>query len=82
MEIKAIYNPRRGETPLWDFPEGTLYKREYAAFILSQALGWSLIPPTVIRDGPYGIGSMQWFVETIDRTGPYLQIKDLPLQDL
>ncbi len=61
-EIKAIYKPRRGETPLWDFPGGTLYQREYAAFLVSQALEWYLIPPTVIRDGPFGIGSMQWFV--------------------
>ena len=75
-EVKAIYKPRRGETPLWDFPDGTLYKREHAAFMVSQALEWRLIPPTVIRDGPYGIGSMQWFVDTKSDTGPYLQIKD------
>lgn len=61
--IKAIYKPRQGERPLWDFPDGTLYTREYAAFLVSQALGWELVPPTVIRSGPYGIGSMQWFVE-------------------
>jgi uncharacterized repeat protein (TIGR03843 family) len=75
-EVKAIYKPRQGETPLWDFPEGTLYKREYAAFMVSQALDWRLIPPTVIRDGPYGIGSMQWFVDTKSNADPYLQIKD------
>jgi len=63
-EFKAVYKPRQGEAPLWDFPDGTLYKREYAAFIVSQALEWYLIPPTIIREGPYGIGSMQWFVET------------------
>ena len=66
-EIKAIYKPRRGEVPLWDFPDGTLYRREYAAFMVSQALKWDLIPPTVIRDGPFGIGSMQWFVGTMNR---------------
>jgi hypothetical protein len=75
-EIRAIYKPRQGEAPLWDFPDGTLYKREYAAFILSEALEWHMIPPTVIRDGPYGIGSMQWFVEAESRTEPYLKIKD------
>jgi hypothetical protein len=75
-KLKAIYKPRQGETPLWDFPDGTLYKREYAAFIVSQALEWYLIPPTVIRDGPYGIGSMQWFVDTSKGTGPYSPIKD------
>ena len=63
LEVRGIYKPRRGEIPLWDFPDGTLYKREYAAFIISEALEWHLIPPTVIRSGPYGIGSMQWFVD-------------------
>ncbi len=67
-EIKTIYKPRRGETPLWDFPDGTLYKREYAAFLVSQALEWYLIPPTVIREGPFGIGSMQWFVDSMRGT--------------
>jgi hypothetical protein len=59
---KAIYKPRRGEIPLWDFSDGTLYKREYAAYLVSQALKWPFIPPTVIRDGPYGIGMLQWFI--------------------
>lgn len=61
----AIYKPRRGEAPLWDFPEGTLYRREYAAYLLSRLLGWPDIPPTVIRDGPYGIGSLQLYVDAI-----------------
>ena len=59
----AIYKPRDGEAPLWDFPTGTLYKREYAAYLLSQTLGWDIIPFTIIRDGPYGIGSVQQFVD-------------------
>lgn len=59
----AIYKPRDGEAPLWDFPRGTLYQREYAAYLLSQVLGWDFIPPTVIREGPHGIGSVQKFVE-------------------
>jgi hypothetical protein len=75
-EVKAIYKPRLGEFPLWDFPDGTLYKREYAAFVVSQALEWHLVPPTVIRDGPHGIGSMQWFIETVIGARPYLTIKD------
>ena len=62
-ESLAIYKPRDGEAPLWDFPRGTLYKREYAAYLLSQILGWDIIPFTIIRDGPYGIGSVQQFVE-------------------
>ena len=53
---RAIYKPRRGEIPLWDFPDGTLHKRECAAYLLSQALNWQMIPPTIIREGPYGIG--------------------------
>lgn len=59
----GIYKPRDGESPLWDFPSGTLYKREYAAYLLSQHLGWDFIPYTTIRDGPYGIGTVQLFVE-------------------
>ncbi len=59
----GIYKPRDGESPLWDFPSGTLYKREYAAYLLSQHLGWDFIPYTIIRDGPYGVGTVQLFVE-------------------
>ncbi|MEO6987041.1 MAG: SCO1664 family protein [Aquihabitans sp.] len=59
---RAIYKPHAGEQPLWDFPDG-LYRREVGAYHLAQALGWDLIPPTVERDGPHGVGSVQWFVE-------------------
>lgn len=59
----AVYKPRRGERPLWDFPAGTLYLREYAAFVTSQALGWPFIPATVLREGPFGVGSVQLFVD-------------------
>ena len=62
-ESLAIYKPREGEAPLWDFPSGTLYKREYAAYLLSEVLGWNIVPFTVIRDGPHGIGSVQQFVD-------------------
>ena len=62
-ECRAVYKPRDGEIPLWDFPRGTLYKREYAAYLLSQILGWDFIPLTIIRDGPHGVGSLQLFVE-------------------
>ncbi len=57
----AVYKPGRGERPLWDFPPG-LYRREIAAFRLSEALGWGLVPLTVPRDGPLGEGSLQLFV--------------------
>ena len=67
----AIYKPRKGEIPLWDFPSGTLYKRECAAYLLSRILGWDFIPLTVIRDGPHGIGSAQWFVDHDPRENYY-----------
>jgi uncharacterized repeat protein (TIGR03843 family) len=60
----AVYKPARGERPLHDFPDHTLYRREAAAYELSQALGWDLVPPTVVReDAPLGPGSLQVFVE-------------------
>jgi hypothetical protein len=59
----AIYKPRNGEAPLYDFPDGTLYLRECAAYVLSRLLGWDLVPPTVIRDGPHGVGSVQLYIE-------------------
>ena len=62
-ELLAVYKPRRGETPLWDFPEGTLCLRELAAYLVNANLGWELIPPTVVRKGPHGFGSVQLFVE-------------------
>jgi len=58
---RAIYKPIRGERPLWDFPPG-LHRREAAAWQLSQALGWELVPPTVVREAPLGEGSLQQFV--------------------
>jgi hypothetical protein len=63
LECLAIYKPQRGERPLWDFPQGTLCLREYAAFVVSQALGWELVPPTVLREGPHGLGSLQLYVD-------------------
>ncbi len=59
----AIYKPRRGERPLWDFPDGTLCQRETAAFVVSEALTWHIVPPTVLRDGPQGSGMVQLFIE-------------------
>jgi uncharacterized repeat protein (TIGR03843 family) len=62
-DFQAVYKPTRGEQPLWDFPEGSLAKREVAAYLVSQALGWELVPPTVYRrKGPVGPGSLQYFV--------------------
>src|SRR5688572_29148971 len=60
----GIYKPRRGERPLWDFPRGTLCQREAAAYLVSTALGWNLVPPTVLRDAePPGVGSIQLFID-------------------
>jgi hypothetical protein len=59
----AIYKPEQGEAPLWDFPIGTLFQREYAAYILSRFLGWRFVPPTIIRNGPHGIGTVQLYIE-------------------
>jgi uncharacterized repeat protein (TIGR03843 family) len=60
--VRAIYKPRRGERPLWDFPSG-LDHREVAAYELSEALAWDLVPRTILRDGPLGMGSLQQFVD-------------------
>jgi uncharacterized repeat protein (TIGR03843 family) len=64
QQMRAIYKPRRGERPLWDFPSG-LDHREVAAYELSHALGWDLVPLTVLRDGPLGTGSVQAFVDAV-----------------
>jgi len=63
QETLGIYKPRRGERPLFDFPAGTLHRREAAAYLLSESLGWGLVPPTVLRTGPYGPGSVQLFID-------------------
>jgi len=63
-DVGAVYKPRRGERPLWDFPDGTLFLREVAAYEVSRALGWGVVPVTVFRpDGPLGPGALQRFVE-------------------
>ena len=70
---QAIYKPVRGERPLWDFEPG-LHRREVAAYLLSEAMGFGVVPPTVLReDGPLGIGSLQWFV---DRRPPRALLHD------
>ncbi len=61
--LQAVYKPISGERPLWDFEEGTLAAREYAARLVSDALGWSVVPPTLLRDGPAGPGMVQLWCE-------------------
>jgi hypothetical protein len=63
LEVAAVYKPRRGERPLWDFPQGTLCEREVAAYEVSRALGWGIVPVTIMRDGPLGEGAVQRFVD-------------------
>ena len=61
--LEAIHKPRIGERPLDDFPDGTLSRREVAAYLVSEASGWDVVPPTVLRDGPFGEGMLQAFIE-------------------
>jgi hypothetical protein len=63
LEVMAVYKPQRGERPLWDFPDGTLCYREVVAYLVAKSLGWYLVPPTVLRNGPNGLGSLQLFIE-------------------
>jgi uncharacterized repeat protein (TIGR03843 family) len=76
-EVLAVYKPRAGERPLWDFPSGTLCQREVAAYAVSELLGWGLVPPTVLRDGPMGAGSVQLFVHH-DPACHYFMLVDDP----
>ncbi|MFM9708261.1 SCO1664 family protein [Streptomyces galilaeus] len=62
-EAACVYKPVAGERPLWDFPDGTLAQREVAAYEVSEATGWGLVPPTVLREGPYGEGMCQLWIE-------------------
>jgi uncharacterized repeat protein (TIGR03843 family) len=59
----CVYKPIAGERPLWDFPDGSLAAREVAAYLVSEATGWGLVPPTVLRDGPYGEGMCQLWIQ-------------------
>ncbi|MDG0867526.1 SCO1664 family protein [Candidatus Lucifugimonas marina] len=85
--IYGIYKPQAGERPLRDFPSGTLHNRERAAYLVSQKLGWPRIPPTVIRSGPHGEGSVQLFIdgapipEGEDEPENYFSLRDDRLDD-
>jgi len=61
--LEVIYKPVAGERPLWDFPDGTLAGREYVSFLLSDGLGMDLVPPTILRDGPAGLGMVQRWID-------------------
>jgi uncharacterized repeat protein (TIGR03843 family) len=69
VSASCVYKPVAGERPLWDFPRGTLALREVASFVLSDAAGFDVVPPTVLREGPFGAGSIQLWVEPCDSAG-------------
>ena len=72
--LLGVYKPARGERPLWDFPDFSLYRREVAAYVVAQRLGWPLVPPTVVRtDAPYGVGSLQLYVAAEIAEPPWRQ---------
>lgn len=79
VAASCVYKPRRGERPLYDFPDGTLACREVAAHAVSEATGWGLIPPTVMRDGPLGPGMVQLWME-VDESVDVVELidRDLP----
>ena len=66
VRARCVYKPVRGERPLWDFPDGTLAGREVAAYLVSAATGWGVVPPTVLREGPFGPGACQLWIDTDD----------------
>lgn len=65
-DLLAVWKPTRGEQPLFDFPVGTLTRREVAAYLVSEAIGWGIVPPTLLREGPYGEGMVQQWID-VDR---------------
>nr|WP_239003856.1 SCO1664 family protein [Nocardia panacis] len=78
--LRVVYKPVRGERPLWDFPDGTLAGREVASYLVSEALGWGIIPETILREGPYGPGMVQRWVRAVDNhteRGDRLDLVDL-----
>jgi uncharacterized repeat protein (TIGR03843 family) len=70
LSARCVYKPIRGERPLWDFPDGTLAAREVAAYLVSEATGWNVVPPTVMRDGPLGQGACQLWIEETAHSSP------------
>ena len=75
--VKVVYKPVAGERPLWDFPDGTLAARERAAYLVSEALGWDIVPLTFLRDGPHGRGMVQVWQEPDDGEEAVTVVRDL-----
>jgi uncharacterized repeat protein (TIGR03843 family) len=88
-ESACVYKPIAGERPLWDFPHGTLAGREVAAYAVSRAAGWDLVPPTVYRDGPFGPGMCQLWIESdanvdlvaLSRRSDHQMLRDMAVFD-
>ncbi len=74
-DARVVYKPVRGERPLWDFPHGTLAQREVAAYVVCDALAWKFVPPTVLREGPHGLGSVQLFID-VDQDAHFFTFRD------
>lgn len=68
--VRVVYKPVAGERPLWDFPDGTLAGREVASYAVSEALGWDIVPPTILGDGPHGPGMVQLWRDEDDDQAP------------
>jgi uncharacterized repeat protein (TIGR03843 family) len=88
VSAACVHKPIAGERPLWDFPDGTLAAREVAAYVVSEALGWDIVPPTVMRDGPFGVGMCQLWIdidETVDvaalARGDHPQLRRMAVYD-
>ena len=75
---EVIYKPQAGEKPLIDFLQGTLYIREFVSYLISQALGWPNIPETIIRKGPYGIGSVQRLIKYKNQENYFSLLNNFP----
>ena len=83
LSTLAVYKPQGGERPLWDFTYGTLGLREVASHLVCEALGWGMVPPTVLRQGPHGLGSVQFFVHAREDAHFFtIQDDSLYLEDL
>jgi uncharacterized repeat protein (TIGR03843 family) len=77
QQFAAVYKPQSGEAPLWDFPTMGLYRREVAAYRLARLLNWNFVPPTVARDGPQGVGSVQLYIEH-DPAAHFFELREQP----
>ena len=89
VQAACVYKPVAGERPLWDFPPGTLAGREVAAYAVSRAAGWGIVPPTVMRDGPFGPGMCQLWIDAdgatdliaLARSSDHPQLRDMAVFD-